>query len=558
MPIRSFLHASALATFVIAAPVLAADQDTAARAQALVQQAYAADEPGAAVIVTRGDKVVYAGGAGLADVAASRPITADTVFRLASITKQFAAAVVLQLVAEGKLSLDDPVSRFLPRYPDPGGRATVRQLLNHTSGIKSYTGIPGWMAGDKIARPYSTAELIAEFRDQPADFQPGAQFAYNNSGYVLVGAVIEAVTGMPWHQAVEERIAKPLGLTSIRYGGEEAATPAFATGYSANDSDAFAPARKVDMSVPHAAGALLGTVGDMARWARALHHGKVVPAALYAEMIAPTALPDGTSEAYGYGLSTGTVRGHRTIGHNGGIFGFSTQSIYLPEQDVFVAVLSNAESGVASSEVVAARLAAEAIGKPFPSFSEVPFDATALAPAFGVYTIEGDGGTRRFFERDGKLYTQREGAAPTQVFAAGNDRYFYGPDSLTWFELQRASDGGYAMLMRQGGEDPAQRAMRTGPIPPEAPTVSVPREVLQSYVGSYTSAVAPIVVALRDDGVLTLAFGPQPPNPLRALTDSEFAATGVDARIVFQRNAQGAVTGLVLRQGGGELPATRD
>ncbi|WP_161808706.1 serine hydrolase domain-containing protein [Tsuneonella troitsensis] len=552
------LKVAAASALALSAPAFAVDEGFAARAQALIDKAYPDTGPGAAVIVTEGGKVVFAGGSGKADIAAGTDITPETVFRLGSITKQFAAAALLQLVAEGKLSLDDKVSQFVPGYPEPGASATVRQLLNHTSGIQSYTGIPGWMVEAKTNRPYTTAELIAEFRDQPAAFQPGEKWDYNNSGYVLVGAVIEAVADKPWHEVVRERLASPLGLATIRYGGEESRTPGFAVGYTGGEGAKFTPAQKIHMSVPHAAGALIGTVGDLARWTQALHAGKVVPAPLYAEMIAPTALPDGKSEPYGYGIGQGDVRGVKAIGHGGGIFGFSTDSIYLPEKDLFVAVFTNADSGIASAGLTMNRLAAEAIGKPYPVFTETPFEAATLEPALGLYRIDGGDTTRSFFLREGQLYTQRSGASESRVYHAGDNRFFYGPDSLNWFELVREPSGTYAMMMHQNGADKAERAVRTGPVPAAATaSFAVPRDVLDTYAGNYTSAFAPIVVAVRDDAVLTLKLGGQPPVPLRATGEREFAAVGVDARVVFEQ-ADGKVSGLVIHQGGGQLPATRD
>jgi CubicO group peptidase (beta-lactamase class C family) len=549
-------NAFAAALAVVCAPAYAVEPDFATKAEAIVEAAYPATGPGGAAIVTEGGKVVYVGASGMADIAKGEPLTPDTVFRLGSITKQFAAAVVLQLVAEGKLSLDDPLTKFVPGYPEPGGHATVRQLLNHTSGIQSYTGIPGWMASDKVHTPHTTAEMIAEFRDQPAEFAPGEKWNYNNSGYVLVGAVIEAVTGKPWYEAVAERITGPLGLTTIRYGGEEASIPAFATGYTAAADGKFEPAGAIDMSVPHAAGALIGTVGDLAKWSDALHHGKVVPAPLYARMIAPTPLPQGKSQPYGFGLAQDTLRGMPAITHSGGIFGFGTNAIYIPERDLFVAVFTNSDGGIQPAGMPMLRLAAEAIGKPFPTFTAIEPDLAALEPALGIYAIDGSKDTRLLFVRDGKLYTLRSGASDSPVFAAGGNRFFYGPDSLNWFELKREDGATWAMLMHQNGEEQAGRALRTGPVP-EVVTVDVPRDILASYAGQYTSPIAPIAVALRDDGVLTLAFGPQQPVALQAISETEFAAIGVDARIEFTRNGD-KVSGLILRQGGRELTATRD
>jgi CubicO group peptidase (beta-lactamase class C family) len=238
--------------------------DLRAKADAIVAAAFPADGPGGAVIITRRGETIYRAGRGLADVETHRRLTPDSVFRLGSLTKQFTAAVVLQLVQEGRIALDDPLSRFFPDYPRPGAAATVRQLLNHTSGIQSYTGIPGWMTEENTSRPYSTAEMIALFRDRPSPTPPGQAWAYNNSGYVLLGAIIEKVTGKPWHQAVAERITGPLRLATIGYGVDREGRPAMARGYTRAEGQ-VRPAQRIHMSVPHAAGALVGTVGDLAR-----------------------------------------------------------------------------------------------------------------------------------------------------------------------------------------------------------------------------------------------------------------------------------------------------
>ncbi|HEX8525367.1 serine hydrolase domain-containing protein, partial [Allosphingosinicella sp.] len=219
-----------------------------AQADALVEAAFPADGPGGAIVITRGGETVYQAGRGLADIAARRPITPRSVFRLGSITKQFTAAVILQLVQEGRISLDDAISRFFPDYPQPGASATVRQLLNHTSGIQSYTAIPGWMTEANTSRAYSTAEMIALFRDLPAPTPPGREWAYNNSGYVLLGAIIESATGKPWYRAIEERITRPLGLRSIRYGEDRKAARAMARGYSLTEGN-VRPSMSIHMSV---------------------------------------------------------------------------------------------------------------------------------------------------------------------------------------------------------------------------------------------------------------------------------------------------------------------
>lgn len=531
-------------------------EELRAIADAILAESYSAEGPGAAVVVMQRGKIVYQGARGMADVAGGKAITPDTVFRLGSITKQFAAAVIVQLAQERKLSLDDPLSKFLPDYPQPGASATVRQLLQHTSGIQSYTEIPGVMAPESTARARTTAELIALFRDAPAVSQPGEVWAYNNSGYVLLGAIIEQVTGMPWHKAVEKRITRPLGLASIRDGVEGEATPAMARGYTGEGGPEAALAQPVHMSAPGAAGALIGTAGDLAKWAQALHHGKVVNAAHYALMTTPTMLPDGSTRPYGFGLELNTLRGKPTVGHNGGIFGFATDSIYIPWADVFVAVFTNSDSPETTPGTVMRRIAAATIGDPYPAFTVIEPDLKALEPFFGVYSLPG-GGERRFFARSGRLFTQRVGGASLEAFAAGDNRFFYSPSTLTWFSLRREADGTPVMEFVQNGELPGQRAARRGPIPLDAPAITLPRAELERFVGRYAFGASTLTIAFAEDGSgLTGQLTGQQAIPLTPIGPLEFRAERVDATLVFE-GAEGPATAVTLNQGSQQFRAPR-
>lgn len=520
--------------------------DLAARAEAIVEAAYPADGPGAAVIITRGGRTIYAGGRGLADVEARRAITPETVFRLASITKQFTAAAILQLVQEGRISLDDPISRFFPDFPQPGASATVRQLLNHTSGIQPYT---GWT--EETNRPHTTAEMIALFRDLPPQTPPGQAWKYNNSGYVLLGAIIEKMTGKSWHQAIEERVARPLGLRTIGYGLEREAEAAIARGYKFSDG-AVQPAQRIDFA--HAGGALVGTVRDLARWNQALHGGRVVSPELYRAMTSPAPLPGGRTRPYGFGLELGEIRGRSTLGHGGGMPGVGARSIYVPSEDLFVAVLTNYDDNPdASPSSLARRLAALALGEPYREFTRTEVPQQTLAPLFGVYRI-GDGEAKRsFYGRDGRLFTKREGASESEVFAAKDDHFFYGPRNLTWFRIERRPDGKHVMEMHQQGARQPERAVRDGDV---APPVTVDRATLQSYVGRYVTEGPTVTIAMGEDGVLTVQLGEQPALPIRPTSQTEFLVEPVGARIVFHPGG-GAVNRLVIHQRGGQVEARR-
>lgn len=428
----------------------------APQANVILASSYSANGPGASVIITEHGKIVYEGTRGLADIATKRPITPATVFRLGSITKQFASATVLQLAAEGKLKLDEPLATYLPTYPN-GSSIKIAQLLNHTSGIQDYTEIPGWMTEANTNRRYTTQELIAVFKDRPAPSLPGQKWAYNNSGYILVGALIEAVTHKPWYEAVEKRIIQPLGLSTVHYGIDERRIAAMATGYT-KSKVGVAPALKIDMSVPGAAGSLVGTPRDLATWANALHNGKVLPAPYYKRMVTPTKLPDGSNVPYGFGLETGDLRGHPIIGHDGGIFGFTSDSIYVPDRDLFVAVLTNSDSPHTHPEVTSRRLAAMALGSPFPTFMRVAFDPRKVRPMLGTYKFKDT--ERVFGMRRGKLFTRRSDGTEADVLYAGHDRFFYGPSQLSWFAMREVSPGKFVFERHADGAEAIDLGVR--------------------------------------------------------------------------------------------------
>lgn len=540
--------AAALASTVLGAgPAFAIPKDFKAKADAIMAKAYPADGPGAVAVVYEHGRPVYAIGQGMADVEKGVKLTPSTPMRMGSVAKQFTSAVVMQLVEEGKVGLDDPLSKYLPDYPKPGADATIRQLLNHTSGIQSYTGIPGFMK-DHSSEKHSTAQLIAVFRDKPAAYANGAEWAYNNSGYVLLGAVVEKVTGLNWWDAIDQRIARPLKLQSLRYGGLPDGEKGMAKGYRLQDGKAVA-AHPLDMSVPHAAGALVSDAGDLARWAEAFHTGKVVKPSSYAQMIAPTTLPGGKTENYGFGLIPGEVRGHPSVGHDGGIFGFSTDTLYLTKEGVFVAVLANTERPRIDPEMVTRQLAALAIGDPYETFTAQALDPKAAEPFAGIYrtgNVE-----RAVYVKDGKLFTRRKGGGPLEVLSAGDGRYFY-DGSLSWFTLAKGADGKPVMTFHQEGAAKGDVLAYAGPIPADAPIVAVPRAQLDRLAGTYNGPV-PVLVAVDGAGVLTLKFGPQDVTHLMPESPTRFRVKEIEAAVSFQEEG-GKVTGLTIHQNGRDLP----
>ncbi|MDQ3077771.1 MAG: serine hydrolase [Pseudomonadota bacterium] len=550
---RNFCLGAGIVALALADPAVALPPGFKQQADALLAASYPADGPGAAVVISEKGRIVYRGARGLADIDAKRPITPQTVFRIGSITKQFSAAVVLQLAAEGKLKLSDPISKYFPDYPQPGASATVAQLLNHTVGIQSYTGIPGWMVEANTNRAYTSEQLMAVFKDLPAPSKPGEKFDYNNSGYILVGALIEKVTGNGWAAEVERRIGKPLGLATLRDGTNETQVAAMAVGYTDGENGPER-ARKIHMSVPGAAGALIANAEDLATWGNALHHARVVPAPYYAQMIAKTKLADGTFENYGFGLSQSQLRGSDAVGHGGGIFGFSSNSIYIPSNDLFVAVLTNSDEPQSNPGMVMRKLSALAIGKPYASFETVALDKATVEPLLGVYQF--DEAKRTVAMTDGKLSVRRNDGPETELFAAGNGRFHYGPDELSWFEISRDATGKPVMAFRPGGEDDVEVGTWSGPVPLVV-EVAVPRDKLAAYAGIYTTPMGKATIALSDGDKLTIQLAGQPTLAMRATSDSEFAVDKVGAKVSFASEG-GKVSGLEIDHGGRKLPGTRD
>ncbi|MCH7780846.1 MAG: beta-lactamase family protein, partial [Acidobacteria bacterium] len=258
-----------LSAVLLLIPAATRADELSDKIDAIMAEAYPGDGPGAAVIAVRDGKVLYRGAHGLADLESGVPLTAESVFRLGSITKQFTSAAILLLVERGELSLSDPLTKFLPDYPTHGHTITVENLLTHTSGIFNYTSIPGYMQ-TKIRAHLSTEELVNAFKDHEINFAPGEQWSYSNSGYVLLGAIIEKVSGQSYEEFVQRNIFDVLGMHGSYYGSHTRIIPNRAHGYGGAPGN-WSNSAFLSMTQPHAAGSLLSTVDDMARWDAALY-----------------------------------------------------------------------------------------------------------------------------------------------------------------------------------------------------------------------------------------------------------------------------------------------
>jgi CubicO group peptidase (beta-lactamase class C family) len=308
------------------------------------------------VLVAKDGHVLYRKSFGLAQAEWDIANTPETKFRLGSITKQFTAVAALQLVEQGKIKLDDPVKKYYADAPPAWDAITIHHLLNHTSGIPSYTGLPNFF--EKYAMlPMKPAEIVKLTQDRPLEFTPGSKFNYDNTGYVLLGAIIETVTGKPYGEHLRDVIFTPLGMKDTGYDVTATVLKNRASGYE-RKGKGLENARYLDMTLPHAAGALYSTVDDLLKWDQALYTEKLITAASRQKMLTPGL------NGYGYGWNVRTWGSYTVTEHGGGINGFSTHLLRVPAEKLLVVTLANFSTPGASK--LAQELAKLALGIPLP------------------------------------------------------------------------------------------------------------------------------------------------------------------------------------------------
>ena len=319
-----------------------------------------------AVAVMRGHDTLLLRAYGLADRESKLPATPHSIYEVGSLTKQITATAIMRLVERQKLTLDDDIGRYLPEFPLEGHHVTVRTLLNHTSGVHNYTNDQEWKR--HWAEDASPSTVLGWIARDPFDFAPGARNAYSNTGYTLLGMIIEKVSGKPYSRFVKDELFAPLGLNETGYCAnptDSSHDGRVAKGYATRNRQ---PVRAdyLSMAIPYAAGAICSSVADWIQWERLFHGGKVLSAASYQAMMTPGALTDGTRFPYGFGLTVGTLAGHPAAMHGGEVNGFSSAQIYLPKDSIGVVVFTNDET--ATPQIICLDLARIVIGVPTNGF----------------------------------------------------------------------------------------------------------------------------------------------------------------------------------------------
>lgn len=345
-------------------------QDKAARIDELVSQYHQKGQFNGTVLVAEKGAVIFKKGYGMADMEWDIPNAPDTKFRLGSITKQFTSMLIMQLVQQGKIKLDGKLSDYLPYYrKDTGEKVTIHHLLTHTSGIPSYTSLPGFFKN--VSRdPYAVEDFVKKYCSGDLKFEPGSKFEYDNSGYFLLGAIIEQITGESYEKALQERILDPIGMKDTGYDHHETILKKRASGYQKSAGGALANAPYLDMSIPYAAGSLYSTVEDLFKWDRALYTDKLLSESNKEIMFKPFL----DHYAYGWFVDDVTLGNSKeklpAISHEGGINGFNTLEIRLIGDRSLIVLLNN--TGGAKLEEMAKSIAGILYNKPYGPATPAP------------------------------------------------------------------------------------------------------------------------------------------------------------------------------------------
>jgi CubicO group peptidase (beta-lactamase class C family) len=388
---------------------------------------------GMVVVVMQGRDTVLARAYGWAEPENDVRMTVAHVFQLASITKQFTAAAALTLVQDGRVDLDAPIKRYLPDAPIQGRAITVRQLMSHTAGIPDYAESPRIAVLKRLDLPPDS--LIALVSKTPFYFEPGEQMRYSNTGYALLGQLIERVSGQPYATYVEQHVLRPVGAVHAHFCDLQAMVRHPARGYTATP-EGLRPAAYLSPHAPYAAGGFCGTAGDVAAWNAGLHArrgGGVLAPELYDQMVRPGTVEGGRRTRYGLGVALSEVSGRPAVHHGGDSDGFTTFTAYLPADSLNLTVLLNTQ-GPTRPDAIAAAVAEAALGparRPGPG--PVPRDLTIFAGRYGddVEVSRAGGSDPRLRLLRGPLppaqlhYAGRDG--PGWVFTDGRARYTFEP-----------------------------------------------------------------------------------------------------------------------------------
>ena len=514
-----------------------------AELDAIFKKAYPSNSPGATVLVSKDDQIIYRKAFGMANLELNVPMKPDNVLKLASITKQFTSVAILILMEQGKLSLDDPLSKYISDFPR-GSEITIHHLLNHTSGIKDYTRIPELR--DKTRLDISPEDLISNFKDLPLEFNPNEKYDYNNSGYVLLGYIIEKISGLSYGDFINENIFKKIGMNNSSYADNYKIIPNKAVGYGLFEGN-FENAEYMSPSFPYAAGSLISTIDDMFLWNKAIQDNTLISEKSKQLAFTNHKLNTGKPSNYGYGWFINEIAGLPTVEHTGGINGFTTSGIYVPDSKIYSIVLSNLDDGIGAANHNLKAVSA-LLGKPIEKKVALKISEEELKKWEGAYQFED---VVRFISfEEGVLFSAREGGRPMKLEPLSNSEFSF-ENSFSTYKFSTVNGKRQVLF--------SDRIIKAIGIETDIKPISnkdeinLPKEILVNYVGVYELQPGfQIKIKVQNDRLIAMAAG-QPAVELFAKTENTFYIKEIGAQLVFNKDSDGIINSLTFAQGGNKM-----
>ncbi|GAA0892445.1 hypothetical protein GCM10009122_21240 [Fulvivirga kasyanovii] len=531
-----------ISLFIIFQPGLNA-QRFSDKADSVLQKSLPENEHAVSVLVGKGDEIIYQKILGNAD----EGVKADneTIFRIGSVSKQFTAAAILKLVEMGKMSLDDPLIKYIQDFPQ-GESVTIHHLLTHTSGIRSYTDQPGFI--EKVEQPVNHKELIGSIKSLGYEFEPGEQWKYNNSGYYILGYLVEQVSGMTYEKFLSKHFFKPAKMKNTGVYKNGATYKNEAVGY-AYESGKISKALDWDMTWAGGAGNLYSTTRDLYNWNRQLFAGHLLTAGSLAKAHSNVVLNDGSDHPYGYGWGIGEYKGLKRIAHGGGLHGFLSYLAYYPEIDATVIVLTNSSP---PKNIIPANLAEYLVKVFFKQYlkeeKEVAVDTSNYSKYIGKYEYPG-GAVMTISRENDQLFAQLSGQSRYEVYPKGKHEFFWKVvDAQITFHLSGDGVADYAMHTQNGSQFKAPRMK-------EQHEVELDEGAFEKYTGEYSLQGKAVKVWEEEDKYYFQVEG-QAAFQIFPGSDNKFFMKAIAVEVEFEQNKDKSPA-LIIYQGGQQFRAER-
>ena len=500
---------------------------------------------GGIALVVKDGKTVYRKAFGMANLEFDIKMTPENVFQIGSITKQFTAMAIMKLVEQKKINLDDEITQFIKDYPTHDHKITIEHLLTHTSGIKSYTSIKNWISA-KRRLDSTPEEVIDYFKNEPMDFKPGEKQKYSNSGYYLLGYIIEKISGQPYGEFIEKNLLQPLKMSDSSYGSVAKIIKNKVSGY-AKSGDTYINAEYWSISQAYAAGGLFSTVDDLYKWYAAVTSNQVVSEASFNQAISPTILNNGEQATYGFGWQLGNIKGSPMISHGGNMDGYATWSNFLLDENVFVAVFSNCMCNYPYE--VSNKITAIAIDKPF-EWKEISLDEELLNSYDGIYSSKEFGervlsytnGILKFYMPEGRKFT---------LHPFSKDKFFFDkqPHLFNTLNVIRGANGKISSIKMLSISADKTWA-KTNKNIPKYHAIEISTEALKKYVGKYELFPHFFLNIVLENNNLFIVETGRSKGKLTAYAEHKFDSGFLDTQFTFNFDDSNNVISFTLHRGG--------